>query len=57
LKAGGEGDDRGGDGWMVEWHHQLDGHESEQAPGVADEQGGLAAAVHEVTKSWTKLID
>ena len=57
MKAGGEGDDRGGDGWMVEWHHQLDGHESEQAPGVADEQGGLAAAVHEVTKSWTKLID
>ena len=24
---------------MVEWHHQLDGHESEQAPGVGDEQG------------------
>ena len=24
------------------WHHQLDGHEFEQAPGVADGQGGLA---------------
>ena len=26
---------------MVGWHHQLDGHEFEQAPGVGDEQGGL----------------
>ena len=26
----------------VRWHHQLDGHESEQAPGVGDGQGGLA---------------
>ena len=26
---------------MVEWHHQLDGHESEQAPGVGDGQGSL----------------
>ena len=28
---------------MVEWHHQLDGHEFEQAPGVGDGQGGLAS--------------
>ena len=27
---------------MVGWHHRLDGHESEQAPGVGDKQGGLA---------------
>ena len=27
---------------MVRWHHQLDGHEFEQAPGVGDGQGGLA---------------
>ena len=27
---------------MVGWHHQLDGHESEQAAGVGDGQGGLA---------------
>ena len=26
---------------MVGWHHQLDGHESEQAPGIRDGQGGL----------------
>ena len=27
---------------MVGWHHRLDGHESEQAPGIGDGQGGLA---------------
>ena len=27
---------------MVGWHHQLNGHESEQAPGAGDGQGGLA---------------
>ena len=26
---------------MVGWHHQLDGNEFEQAPGVGDGQGGL----------------
>ena len=26
---------------MVGWHHRLDGHESEQAPGVADGQASL----------------
>ena len=26
---------------MVGWHHGLDGHEFEQAPGVGDGQGGL----------------
>ena len=27
---------------MVGWHHQLDGHKSEQAPGIGDGQGSLA---------------
>ena len=27
---------------MVEWHHRLDGHEYEQAPGDSDDQGNLA---------------
>ena len=27
---------------MVEWHHRLDGRESEQTPGVGDGQGALA---------------
>ena len=32
---------------MVGWHHQLSGHEFEQALGVDDGQGSLAvAAVH-----------
>ena len=40
LKAGGEGDDRGWDGWMASL---TDGHEFEQALGVGDEQGSLAS--------------
>ena len=28
---------------MIRWHHQLNGHEFEQAPGVADGQGSLAS--------------
>ena len=27
---------------MVRWHHQLDGHEFEQALGAGEEQGSLA---------------
>ena len=27
---------------MVGWHHRLNGHEFEQAPGVGEEQGSLA---------------
>ena len=27
---------------MVRWHHPLDRHEFEQAPGVSDGQGSLA---------------
>ena len=37
---------------MVGWHHRLNGHESEQAPGVGDGQESLAA-VHGVAKSRT----
>ena len=43
---------------MVGWHHQLNGHEFEQAPGVVgDGQGSLASTVHGVTKSWAWLSD
>ena len=38
LKVAGEGDGRGWDGWM---HHQLDGHEFEQAPGDSERQETL----------------
>ena len=40
---------------MVEWHHQLDGHEFEQAPRVGDGQEAWRAAVHGVAKIWTRL--
>ena len=42
------------EGEMVGWHHRLDGHEFEQAPGDGDGQGGLACCiVHEVSESDT----
>ena len=37
IEAGGKGDDRNE---MVGWHHRLDAHEFEQAPGVGDGQEG-----------------
>ena len=46
---------------MAGWHHQLDGHEFEQALGDGDGQEAWRAAVHGVTKSrtwlsyWTEL--
>ena len=37
---------------MVGWHHQLDGHEFQQAPGLV-----MDREAHGVTKSWTWLSD
>ena len=47
LGAGGEGDDRGWDGWMASltrwtWVSELSEFCSEWTPGVGDGQGGLA---------------
>jgi len=48
---------------MAEWHHWLDGCESEWTPGVGDGRGAWHAAIHGVAKSrtwlsdWTELID
>ena len=39
MKAGGEGEDRGRDGWI---HHQLNGQEFEQVLGDGKGQGSLA---------------
>ena len=44
LKTGGEGSK---EDEVVQWHHQLDGHEFEWTLGVGDGQGGLACC-----KSW-----
>ena len=38
---------------MVGWHHQLDRHESEQAPGIGDGEGSLACCSPWVAKSQT----
>ena len=45
---------------MVGWHHQLNGHETDQAPGDGEGQGNLhvqtgSAASHGVTESQTRL--
>ena len=38
---------------LVGWHHQLDGHEFEQAPGVVMDREAWDAAVHGAAKSRT----
>ena len=40
---------------MVGWHHWLDGHEFEKAPGVGDGQGVLVCCSPRVTESQTGL--
>ena len=41
---------------MVGWHHQLNGHESEQTPGNSERQGSVMCC-SEVSKSQTRLSD
>ena len=41
----------------VGWHHQGDGHEVEEAPGVGDGQEVWCAAIHGVAKIWTQISD
>ena len=48
---------RGKQDEMVGWHHQLNGHEFEQALGVGDGQGGLACCDSLGPKSRTPLSD
>ena len=42
---------------MVGWHHRLDGHEFEQAPGAGDGQGSLVCGDSWCAKSQTRLSD
>ena len=42
---------------MVGWHHRLNGHEFESAPGVGDGQGDLLCCAHRVAKSCKRLSD
>ena len=38
---------------MGGWHHQLKGHEFEQAPGAGDGQGTWCAAIHGLARNRT----
>ena len=42
---------------MAEWHHQLDGRESEWTAGVGEDREAWRAAIYGVAKSWTWLSD
>ena len=42
---------------IIGWHHCLNGHEFEQAPGDGDGRAAWCAAVHGVAKSWRWLRD
>ena len=50
MRTGGEGTT---EDEMVEWHHQLNGHKSEQVLEVGDDREAWCAAVHGVAKSQT----
>ena len=42
---------------MAGWHHRLNGHECEQALGDGEGQEAWRAAVHGITKSWTRVTE
>ena len=42
---------------MVGWHHRLNGHEFEQAPGDVEGQASLACFFQGLAKSGTWLSD
>ena len=42
---------------IVGCHHQLNGHEFEQTLEIVKDREAWSAAVHVVTKSWTRPSD
>ena len=61
MRSAGKDPDAGKDSWqvkgkaegeMVGWHHRLNGHESEQAPGDSEGQGSLVCC-----SSWGCRVD
>ena len=41
----------------VGWHHRLNGHEFEETPGDSEDREAWGAAVHGVSKDWTRPSD
>ena len=54
LSAEGQEDNGVTEDETVAWHHQLNGHECEQAPGDGEGQGGLASCSPWGHKEWDK---
>jgi len=52
-----EGKKRTAEDEMVGWHHQLNGHEFEQAPGVGDRQGRLVCCSPWGHKELNSLLE
>ena len=42
---------------MAGWHHRLDGHELSELRELVLDRAAWHAAIHGVTKSWTRLSD
>ena len=42
---------------IVEWHHQLNGHELGELQELVMDREAWHAVVHGVSKSWTRLSD
>ena len=40
---------------MVGWHHRLNAHEFKQTLGDSEGEEARRAAVHAVSRSWTRL--
>ena len=40
---------------MAGWHHQLNGQEFAQTPGISEGQGSLVCCSPWISKSWTQL--
>ena len=56
LKDGRQEEKGSSEDQMVGWHHRLNGHEFEQAPGAGDGREAWRAAVHGVAESQNDRV-